>query len=600
VPTIYADNANVRYYPIPFPVTVTVTNEGDMRTDSVFAEIVLPPDLKLAENDAPDCFTKTLKHPRLFPQQSSTTQWMVTHPPTTEEKQYTIQVWVKTANADSSLCEAVVTIPPLESPILAPRCYVPNELVFDDTLDSYVPNPFTVRLTCVNNGNTPAYNVTGTIELPPNVEFDPPGQRRTKRVYPSPLEKYQIGNPIPELTWTVRWIPRLRTAAQPEFRFTVTGENSEGSRLDSTEVRCQVSIPGLLPLFEGHIDIPDSLPSRSDTCDVWPNPFPVRLTLRNISPQVGMIRRIVLYFPTSDGLSLNPASQFPTDFDPVLTLDKGEEKTFEWFIDVKNRITRRVVLITAIAYDDEGNPMAHDDWLPIATMKTALWDGCLESSASILRYDAVSESYNPDRFVITSTLHNGGCATLHEIVARLVWLDSSGLDLIEFDPDFEDNTNPKTRDTMSYANTVPFSWGFRVKNRNTTGIPQYVPFHIEYGSRETPYITNGCETYVEIDPAGTTGVTDSPAPEKCVLHPAHPNPFTLSTSIRFSLTRAMPVTLTVADALGRERRRLVDDETRSAGSHTLRFDAEELRPGIYFIRLLAGELLRLQKMVLVR
>ncbi|MFA6234994.1 MAG: hypothetical protein WC824_12550, partial [Bacteroidota bacterium] len=44
-PLIVADNGNVRYVPMPFPVTVTVTNTGGMRTDSVFATIYLTPDL---------------------------------------------------------------------------------------------------------------------------------------------------------------------------------------------------------------------------------------------------------------------------------------------------------------------------------------------------------------------------------------------------------------------------------------------------------------------------------------------------------------------------------------------------------------------------
>ncbi|PLX33492.1 MAG: hypothetical protein C0600_00345, partial [Ignavibacteria bacterium] len=454
VPTIYADNANVRYYPMPFPVTVTVSNEGGTRTDSVFATIVFPPDLMLAEEGVPGYFTKTLKHPRLFSQQSSTAQWMVKHPPVTEEKQYVIQVWVTTANADSALLEAVVIIPPLESPILAPRCYVPEELVFVDSLDSYSPNPFTVRLTCVNNGNTPAYNVTGSIELPPNVEFDPPGQRTTMNIYPAPLNKWQIGDPIPELTWTVRWVPRLRQEAEPVFHFSVTGKNFSGVPLDRNEVRDSVRIPGLHPLFSGMIDIPDSLALRSDSSDVEPNPFPVRLTLKNISPQVGMIRRIVLYFPTSDGLSLNLVSQYPTDFDPVLTLDKGEEKTYEWFIDVTKRSTRRWVQIRVDAFDGGGNPMAHEDILPIASVPSEVIEVEYEIMASCrtsvekLVFDKPRKRYVPDSFVITAVLRNTGTRDLHAPSVQLLWHQLPGLDMIEVDPSFPDTTNPKTQDVL--------------------------------------------------------------------------------------------------------------------------------------------------------
>ena len=69
---IVADNGNVRYNPMPFPVTVTVTNTGGMRTDSVFATIYMTPDLTLATGEQSTkrvlritsynvCYTKLLR-----------------------------------------------------------------------------------------------------------------------------------------------------------------------------------------------------------------------------------------------------------------------------------------------------------------------------------------------------------------------------------------------------------------------------------------------------------------------------------------------------------------------------------------------------------
>jgi Mg-chelatase subunit ChlD len=499
VPTITADNANVRYNPMPFPVTVTVTNTGGMRTDSVFATIIVPPDLKLAGADAPDNHTKRIMPSLLFPQQSGSVQWMVTHPASSVERQYVIQVWVKTTNADSSLCEAVVIIPPLEAPVLAPRCKVPTALVFDENLDSYVPNPFTVTLTCVNNGKTTAENVTGTIILPPDMEFDPPGQQETKTFTPSTMGPWQLGDPIPELTWTVRWTKRYRYDVEPDFRFTVTGKNFAGIQLDSTEVHCRVPVPGLLPLFSCDIDLPTSLELNAAETDVEPNPFTVRYTIRNASNQVGSIRRVIIYFPTSDGLSLDAASPNISSFDPNLTLDKGESETFEWLIKVANRITQRNVQIQVIAYDDEGNPIPCDGRVRIAPLKTALTCD-LRTDEPALRYIPVLTEYEPQKFVISGTLRNAGGANLNDVVGLLTWVDNSGQDLIELDPDYADNTNPKTRGVLFPATEVEFSWGFRLKNKNTTGIPQYMAFNLEYGSKETPYITSGCEAYVEIDP----------------------------------------------------------------------------------------------------
>ncbi|MCB2205823.1 VWA domain-containing protein [bacterium] len=119
IPIITADTEKGMYAPMPFPVTVTVTNSGGLQTDSVFATIIVPPDLSLAANDAPDNHTKRVLPAILSASQVGTAMWMVKHPRALTEKQYTIQVWVKTSNADSSLCEAVVTIPPLTTPLSA-------------------------------------------------------------------------------------------------------------------------------------------------------------------------------------------------------------------------------------------------------------------------------------------------------------------------------------------------------------------------------------------------------------------------------------------------------------------------------------------------
>jgi hypothetical protein len=114
-PIIAVDRYTQQYAPMPFPVTVLVTNAGGMRTDSVFTTIILPPELSLAGPDAPDNHTKRLLPSLLLPQQSGTSEWMVSHPPSTEEKQYAVQVWVKASNADSIMCEAVVTIPAIDT-----------------------------------------------------------------------------------------------------------------------------------------------------------------------------------------------------------------------------------------------------------------------------------------------------------------------------------------------------------------------------------------------------------------------------------------------------------------------------------------------------
>jgi hypothetical protein len=112
-PTIIADNANLRYTPMPFSLTLTASNSGVTRSDSVWATIDVPVHLDLAGPDAPGSYTKLL-HPAIIePLQTAGTSWRLLHPRSDVEKSYTVTVWLHTANADPSKCEIDITIPPL-------------------------------------------------------------------------------------------------------------------------------------------------------------------------------------------------------------------------------------------------------------------------------------------------------------------------------------------------------------------------------------------------------------------------------------------------------------------------------------------------------
>lgn len=68
------------------------------------------------------------------------------------------------------------------------------------------------------------------------------------------------------------------------------------------------------------------------------------------------------------------------------------------------------------------------------------------------------------------------------------------------------------------------------------------------------------------------------------LSQSFPNPFSISTTIPYSLERASAVRISVLDVVGREVAELVDGFVR-AGEHTVEWEAQELGTGIYFYRL---------------
>jgi len=79
----------------------------------------------------------------------------------------------------------------------------------------------------------------------------------------------------------------------------------------------------------------------------------------------------------------------------------------------------------------------------------------------------------------------------------------------------------------------------------------------------------------------------------------YPNPFNPSTVIGYQLASGSEVQLRVFDRLGRAVATLVDGY-RSAGSHSVRWDAASLPSGIYFCELRAGGFRNVRKMVLLK
>jgi hypothetical protein len=88
-------------------------------------------------------------------------------------------------------------------------------------------------------------------------------------------------------------------------------------------------------------------------------------------------------------------------------------------------------------------------------------------------------------------------------------------------------------------------------------------------------------------------------PKQFVLEQNYPNPFNPATNIRFSITKASSVSLTVYDILGKEVAALVN-EYLEPGTYTSTFNARSLSSGLYFYRLRSGNIVETKKMLLLR
>jgi hypothetical protein len=83
------------------------------------------------------------------------------------------------------------------------------------------------------------------------------------------------------------------------------------------------------------------------------------------------------------------------------------------------------------------------------------------------------------------------------------------------------------------------------------------------------------------------------------LYQNYPNPFNPSTSIKFSLPEKDNVKITIYNLLGVEIAQLLN-EVKSAGTHTITFDASSLASGIYFYKLETGRYSQTRKLTLIK
>ncbi|MBU0473887.1 MAG: T9SS type A sorting domain-containing protein [Bacteroidetes bacterium] len=79
----------------------------------------------------------------------------------------------------------------------------------------------------------------------------------------------------------------------------------------------------------------------------------------------------------------------------------------------------------------------------------------------------------------------------------------------------------------------------------------------------------------------------------------YPNPFNPSTIISYYLPSKSKIVIKIYDIFGSEVATL-EDEIKSAGNHSIKFNAENLSSGIYFYQMKAGNFVKLKKMILLK
>ena len=135
-------------------------------------------------------------------------------------------------------------------------------------------------------------------------------------------------------------------------------------------------------------------------------------------------------------------------------------------------------------------------------------------------------------------------------------------------------------ETQEVVFAMPFGWG-------TDRFDSIIELRRAADVIKTAYE----EGYYNPRPVEAEVVYQPEGAEPIRLSRTYPNPFTDQATIRYFLPTAMQIRLAVFDVLGREVAVLAEGE-QTQGDHEVTISGDALRPGVYFVRLEAGDALR--------
>ena len=112
-------------------------------------------------------------------------------------------------------------------------------------------------------------------------------------------------------------------------------------------------------------------------------------------------------------------------------------------------------------------------------------------------------------------------------------------------------------------------------------------------------ITVEAESEIFWNNLGMSVINLTELPQEYSLSSAFPNPFNPSTTLNFSLPLESDVQIIVYDLQGREVVSLADGKM-DVGFHTVVWNADRYSSGVYFVKMVAGEYISNQKLMLVK
>lgn len=165
-------------------------------------------------------------------------------------------------------------------------------------------------------------------------------------------------------------------------------------------------------------------------------------------------------------------------------------------------------------------------------------------------------------------------------------------------PSYVDLSEPSGCHSYPDAKCPPICWTLHATRYRVQAVDVY----------ETPSVKSDFASAFSfsISNIGGTETGDNPishinsAPTEFKLHQNYPNPFNPTTDIKYELPKNSFVTIKIYNSLGEVVAVLTENEWKTTGRYSIKFDGSKYASGIYFYSITAGSFTNTQKMVLIK
>ena len=270
---------------------------------------------------------------------------------------------------------------------------------------------------------------------------------------------------------------------------------------------------------------------------------------------------------------------------------------------VRNSFSITPNFVGTISWDDESRILYYKPLVPFAPQTnysitifkqaTSIWDVALNND---FRFSYVTKS-NDNLSLLETYPINGAGDIATDITIELMFDGPIAGNSLGGNISFVDQDSNAISVSVSSKDFINGIIRFTPTNSLIENHQYYI--YLKEDLATTDGYTFGKSKVISFQTKIVTSIEDLKTNNEYDLLSAYPNPFNPSTTLEFQLRKRSDVLIKIFDITGKEVA-VLDKKDFAAGKHKLEFDASNLPSGIYFSQILASELTKTIKLILLK